>query len=56
MAQGLRALPALPDVLSSIPSNHLVAHSHLSCDLTPSSGGSEDIDSILIYINLFKII
>jgi hypothetical protein len=25
----LRALTALPEVLSSIPSNHVVAHSHL---------------------------
>jgi hypothetical protein len=29
MAQWLRALTALPEVLSSIPSNHLVAHYHL---------------------------
>jgi hypothetical protein len=29
MAQWLRALRALPEVLSSIPSNHLVAHNHL---------------------------
>jgi hypothetical protein len=28
-AQQLRALTALPEVLSSIPSNHVVAHSHL---------------------------
>ncbi|CAO2608824.1 hypothetical protein LEMLEM_LOCUS13962, partial [Lemmus lemmus] len=28
MAQRLRALPALPKVLSSIPSNHMVAHNH----------------------------
>jgi hypothetical protein len=25
----LRALTALPDVLSSIPNNHMVAHNHL---------------------------
>jgi hypothetical protein len=25
----LRALTALPEVLSSIPSNHMVAHNHL---------------------------
>jgi hypothetical protein len=47
MAQRLRALTALPEVLSSIPSNHMVAHSHLM----PSSGVSEDSDSVLIYIN-----
>jgi hypothetical protein len=29
MAQQLRALTALPEVLSSIPSNHIVAHNHL---------------------------
>ena len=29
MAQRLRALPALPKVLSSITSNHMVAHNHL---------------------------
>jgi hypothetical protein len=29
MAQRLRALNALPEVLSSIPSNHMVAQSHL---------------------------
>jgi hypothetical protein len=29
MAQWLRTLAALPKVLSSIPSNHMVAHNHL---------------------------
>jgi hypothetical protein len=29
MAQQLRALTALPEVLSSISSNHMVAHNHL---------------------------
>jgi hypothetical protein len=29
MAQRLRALTVLPEVLSSIPSNHVVAHNHL---------------------------
>jgi hypothetical protein len=29
MAQKLRALTALPEVLSSIPSNHMVAYNHL---------------------------
>ena len=28
-AQWLRALTALPEVLSSVPSNHTVAHNHL---------------------------
>jgi hypothetical protein len=29
MAQQVRALAVLPEVLSSIPSSHMVAHSHL---------------------------
>lgn len=29
MAQGLRTLTAFPEVLSSTPSNHMVAHNHL---------------------------
>ena len=29
MAQQLRGLAALPEVLSSIPSTHMVAHNHL---------------------------
>jgi hypothetical protein len=29
MAQWLRTLTAIPKVLSSIPSNHMVAHNHL---------------------------
>jgi hypothetical protein len=29
MAQQLRALTALPEDLSSIPSNHMVAYNHL---------------------------
>ena len=29
MAQWLRALTALSEVLSSVPSNHMVAHTHL---------------------------
>jgi len=29
MAQQLRALTALPEVLSSNPSNHMVAHNYL---------------------------
>jgi hypothetical protein len=48
MAQRLRALTALPQVLSSILSNHMVAHSHLQCDLMPSSGVSEDSYGVLI--------
>jgi hypothetical protein len=42
MAQWLRALTALPENLSSIPSNHMVAHNYLQCGLMPSSGVSEE--------------
>ncbi|EGW10066.1 hypothetical protein I79_022624 [Cricetulus griseus] len=38
MAQRLRALTALPEVLSSVPSNHMMTHNHLLSDLIPSSG------------------
>jgi len=55
MAQWLRALTALPEVLSSIPSNHMVAHNHLLWVLVPSSGVSEDSYSALrILINIGK--
>ena len=36
MAQRLGVLAALPEILSSVPSNHMVAHNHLKCDLMPS--------------------
>ena len=48
MAQWLRALTALPEVLSSIPSSHMLAYNHLQWDLMPSSGVSEDSESVLI--------
>ena len=39
IAQLLRELSALPEVLSSIPSNHMTAYNHLPWDLMmPSSG------------------
>jgi hypothetical protein len=38
MAQRLRALPFLPEDLSSIPSSHMVAPNHLLWDLMLSSG------------------
>ena len=47
MAQKLRALTALPEVLSSIPRNHMVG------GLQPSvmgSGVSEDNGGVLTYI------
>jgi hypothetical protein len=42
MPQWLRALTALPEVLSSIPSNHMVTPNQLKWGLTPSSGVFED--------------
>jgi hypothetical protein len=50
MTQQLKALTVLPEVLSSIPSNHMVAHNHLQWNLMSSSGVSEDSDGVLIYI------
>jgi hypothetical protein len=50
MAQWLRALTALPEVLSSIPSNHMVAHNHLEWNVMPSFGVSEDSYSIFLHI------
>ena len=49
MAQQLKALIALLNVLRSIPSNHMVAHNHLKWDPMPSSGVFEDSYSVLIY-------
>jgi hypothetical protein len=49
MAQQLRALTAFPEVPSSNPSNHMVAHNHLFSDLTPSSGVSEESYSAFTY-------
>jgi hypothetical protein len=38
MVQWLKALAAPPEVLSSIPSNYMVAYNPLQWDLIPSSG------------------
>jgi hypothetical protein len=54
MAQRLRALTAVPEVLSSISNNHKVAHNHLLWDLISSSGVSKESNSVLIYIFFFK--
>ena len=55
MAQWLRALSALLEVLSSVPSNHMVAHNHLKWDLMPSPGVSENSYSVLMSIKqIFK--
>ena len=42
MAQQLRASTALPEVPSSIHSNHMVAKNHMQWDLIPSSAESEN--------------
>jgi hypothetical protein len=41
MAQQLRLLPVLPEGLSSISNNRMVAHNHLYWDVIPSSGLQE---------------
>ena len=51
MAQWFRALTALPEVLSSVPSKpHGGSQPSVVGDLMPSSGVSEDSESVLIYI------
>ena len=50
MAQRLRALTALSEVLSSTPSNHMVDHNHLEWDQMPFSGESKDSDSVPTYM------
>ena len=56
MAQLLRTLTALPGVLSSNPSNHMVAHNHLWWDLMSSSGVSEESNSVLkIFKTYFQL-
>jgi hypothetical protein len=49
MAHQLRALAALPKVLSSNPSNHMVAHNHPQRALTPSSSVCDYSYSALTY-------
>jgi hypothetical protein len=49
MTRWLRALDALPKVLSSYPSNHMVVHNHMQCVLTPSSGVSHDNYGVLLH-------
>lgn len=50
MAQQVRALTALSEIPSSIPSNHMVAHHHLQSNLMPSSSVYENRDTVFIYI------
>ena len=53
MAQQLKALTALPEVLSSIPNNDMVAHNHLKWDVVPSPAVSEDSNSVLVNTNKY---
>ena len=50
MAQRLSALAVLTEVLSSIPSTHIVAHNHLKWDLMPSSGIKLSMQTVHSYI------
>ena len=50
MVQWLGTLTVLSEVLSLIPSYHMVAHNHLEWDLMPSSDVSEDCDNVCTYI------
>jgi hypothetical protein len=50
MAQQLRALTTLPEVLSLIPSNHMVSHNHLKWDPMLPSSVSEDSESVPTYM------
>ena len=52
MAQRLRALTTLIEVLSSIPSNHMGTHNHLQLSPVPSSCASEDNENV---IHIYKI-
>lgn len=55
MAQKVRALPALSKVLSSIPNNYRMAHSHPQWDLMPSSVVKVYVQwSTYMYINILK--
>ena len=54
MTQHVKTLINLVKVLSSNPNKHMVANNHQSWDMMPSSGVSEDSNSILIYNKIFK--
>ena len=54
VAQWLRALTALPEVLSSNSSNHMVVHNHLKWDLMSFSDVYEE--SIFWYIKQLKLL
>jgi hypothetical protein len=50
MAQWLRLLDALSEVLSSVPSSHMVAHSHLSIM------GSDGVSGVQVYLQTVLIL
>jgi hypothetical protein len=51
VAQWLKALTTLSEVLSTILSNNVAAHNHLLWDPKTSFGVSEDSYDVPIYIN-----
>jgi hypothetical protein len=54
MAQWLRTLTVPSEVLSSIPSNHMVTPSVMGFDgLVPSSGVSEDTQCVCVCVFFF---
>jgi len=52
MVQQLRAVAAPPEVLGSVPSNHMVAHNHLQWEPMPSSGTQVYIQAERSYIKI----
>jgi hypothetical protein len=52
MAQWPRALTALPEVMSSIPSNHMVAHRR---DVMPSSGSQLYVQQSTYALNKYNL-
>ena len=64
MAQWLRALTVLPEVLSSIPSNHMVAHNQLQCtcinkineSLKKKSHWEKQVQELVVHIRLKGIL
>jgi hypothetical protein len=52
MAQWLRPLAALPEIVSSVPNIHMEARNHLERDLMPWHAGIH-ADIALIYIHTY---
>jgi hypothetical protein len=54
MAHWLITLSAIPEDLSLIPSNHVVAYNHLQWDLMPSDV-SEDSYCVCVFVCVYNI-